>query len=109
MFLYIFHLDRRVSVELEQDSQASSCDEVGSLLASRFVHRVTGHLSCCIWNLRLFLDDATGVSVPLHAVTSFSGLHSKRCRASGPFFSGWGIRCLSECGTAHEASSRVSV
>ena len=37
----------------------------GTPLASRVVHRVTGHLSSCIWNLWVFLDDATGVSVPL--------------------------------------------
>ena len=51
----------------------------GTLLSSRVVHRVTGHLSHCIWNLRVFQDDATGVSVPLRAVTSSTGLHSKRC------------------------------
>ena len=55
----------------------------GTLLASRVVHRVTGHLSHCIWNLRVFQDDATGVSVPLRAVTSSTGLHSKRCLGIG--------------------------
>ena len=68
-----------VSAELEQESQASSCDEVGIRLASRVVHRVTGHLSSCILNLRVFPDDATGVSVPLRVVTSSTVLHSKRC------------------------------
>ena len=51
----------------------------GTLLASRVVHGVKSHLSSCIWNLQLFPDDATGVSVPLRVVTSSSGLHSKRC------------------------------
>ena len=50
----------------------------GTPLASRVVHGVTGHLSSCIWNLQLFPDDATRVSVPLLIVTSSSGLHLKR-------------------------------
>ena len=65
VFLSIFDFDCRVSAELEQESQASSCDEVGTQLASGFVHRVTGHLSSCIWNLHLFPDNATWVSFPL--------------------------------------------
>ena len=109
LFLSISDFDGRVSAELEQESQASSCDEVGIRLASRVVHRVTGHLSSCIWNLQLFPDNAAGVSVPLRVVTSFSRLHSKRCRASGPFLNGRENRCLSECGMTHEASFRVSV
>ena len=54
-------------------------------LASWVVHRVSGHLSSCIWNLRLFLEDSTGVSVSLHVVTSSSGLHSKRCPGIGTY------------------------
>ena len=42
---------------------------VGTALASRVVRKVTGHLSNCIWNLWLFPDDETGVSVPLPTVT----------------------------------------
>ena len=49
----------------------------GTLLASLIVHGVSGHFSSCIWNLRLFPEDATCVSVPLYVVTSSSGLHSK--------------------------------
>ena len=49
----------------------------GNSLASRIVHGVTGHLSHCIWNLGLFPQDATGVSVPLRVVTSSLILHSK--------------------------------
>ena len=55
----------------------------GTLLVSRVVHGVTGHLSSSIWNLRLFSDDATGVSMPLGVVTSSTGLHSKRCPGIG--------------------------
>ena len=36
----------------------------GTPLASRVVHGVTGHLSSWIWNLRVFPDDALGVSAP---------------------------------------------
>ena len=48
VFLSISDFDRRVSAELEQENQASSCEEFGTLLASRVVHGVTGHLSSCI-------------------------------------------------------------
>ena len=106
MFLCISDFDPLVSAELEQESQASSCDEVGTPLASRVVYVVTGHLSSCIWILQLFPDDATGVSVPIRFVTSSSGLHSKRCPGIGTFLGNW---CLSECGTTHEASFQVSV
>ena len=57
----------------------------GTPVASRVVHGVTGHLLSCIWNLRLFLDDISGVSVPLLVVTSSSGLHSKRCPGIGTY------------------------
>ena len=77
------HFDRSVSAELQQEHQASSCDEFRTPLASLAVHRVTGHLSSCIWNVQLFLDDATGVSMALRIVTSSSGLHSKRCPSIG--------------------------
>ena len=51
----------------------------GTPLASQVVHGVSGHLSSCIWNLRLFPEDATGLSVPFHVLTSSLGLHLKRC------------------------------
>ena len=47
----------------------------GTPLAARVVHGVSGNLSSCIWNLWLFLEGATGLSVPLHVVTSSSWLH----------------------------------
>ena len=55
----------------------------GIPLASRVAHGVTAYLSSCIWNLWLFQDNAIGVSVPHSVVTSFSGLHSKRCPGIG--------------------------
>ena len=36
----------------------------GTLLASPVVHGVTGHLSICMWNLWVFLDDAPGCHCP---------------------------------------------
>ena len=36
----------------------------GTPLDSRVVHGVTGHLSICMWNLRVFLDDALGCHCP---------------------------------------------
>ena len=32
----------------------------GTLLSSRVVHGVTGHLLSCMWNMRVFPDDAKG-------------------------------------------------
>ena len=51
----------------------------GTPLSFRVVHGVSGHLSSCIWNLLLFLEDESVVSVPLPVVTSSSLLHLKRC------------------------------
>ena len=51
----------------------------GTPLASRVVLGVAGPLLSCIWNLWLFPDNATVVSVPLRVMTSSSGLNSKRC------------------------------
>ena len=36
----------------------------GTLLASRVVHGVIGHLSSCMWNLRFFPDIAQGCQCP---------------------------------------------
>jgi len=84
-FLSISDFDRRVSAELNRRVRLRLLLKNGTPLASRVVHGVTGHLSSCIWNLRVFLDDATGVSVPLRVVTSPTRLHSKRCPASGSY------------------------
>ena len=50
----------------------------GTPLASRVVHRVSGPLSNCVWNLQVFPDDARGVSDPSF-LSSSTGLPSKRC------------------------------
>ena len=84
-FFSISDLDRRVSAELEKESKPRLVLRNGTPLASPVVHGETGHLLSCIWNLQLFPDDATGVSVPLHIVTSSTGLHSKRYPSIGNF------------------------
>ena len=43
-----------------QESQASSCLSNGTLLASRVVQGVSGPSSSCVWNPRVFADDARG-------------------------------------------------
>ena len=50
----------------------------GTHLPSRVVSGVSGLLSCWIWNLWLFLEDATGVSVPIGVATQYSGFHSNK-------------------------------
>ena len=39
---------------------------------------VSGLLWSYIWNLWLFLEDATGVSVPIGVATQYSGFHSNQ-------------------------------
>ena len=64
-FLSISDSGLRVPAELGQESQASSCFEEWNSACLSSCARVTGQLSSCIWNLRFFPEDATGVSVPL--------------------------------------------
>ena len=82
-FLSIFDFDHRVPAELEQESQASSCVEEWN----------SACLSSCSGGYRplveLYVEPVgfsarcTGLSVPLHVVTSFTGLHSERCPGIG--------------------------
>ena len=44
---------------------------------------MTGHLSSCIWNLRVFFGRFTVVSVPLRVASSSTGWRSKRCLGIG--------------------------
>ena len=50
--MHIYTWDRRVRPRLVWRN--------GTPLDSRVVHGVTGHLSICMWNLWVFLDDAPG-------------------------------------------------
>ena len=82
-FLSISDSDRRVPAELGQESQASSCVEEWN----------SACLSSCSGGYRplveLYVEPVgfsgrcTGLSVPLHVVTSFTGLHSERCPGIG--------------------------
>ena len=81
----------------------------GTPLASPVVLWLTGHLSSCIWNLWVFLDDATGVSVPLRVVTSSSGLHWKKCPGIGTYLESTGKSVSFGMCNHHEASSPVSM
>lgn len=65
----ISDIDLRVSVESEEGVRSPFVLTHENLLASRVVRGVSGLLSMCIWNLWLFLEDATGVSLPLHVMT----------------------------------------
>ena len=38
-----------------------------------------------IWNLSLFLEDASGVSVALRVLTLYSGFHLNWCRDIRPY------------------------
>ena len=82
-FLSISAMDLGVSVDVGRSPGLVL--RHGTRLASRVVNGVSGLLSSWIWNLQLFPEDATGVSVPLHVVTRYSGFHSYRCRGIGPY------------------------
>ena len=78
----------------------------GSPLAFRVVHGVTGHLLSCVWNLRVFPDDAQGCQCPfcctfIHRVV-FKEVSGHRVLLKSVL----GNRGLSACGTPHEATSR---
>ena len=56
--------DRRVPAELGPESQASSFLRKGTPLASRVAQEVSGPSSSCVWNPRVFADDAWGWQCP---------------------------------------------
>ena len=80
----------------------------GTLLASRVVHGVTGHLSSCMWNLRFYPDDAWVFSTPscCDFVHRFGFEEVSRHRVL--IKSGSANRGLSACGTTNEATSLIS-
>ena len=63
-FLSVSDSDRRVPAELGQESQASSCLRKGTPLAARVAQGVSGPSSSCVWNPRVFADDARGWQCP---------------------------------------------
>ena len=76
----------------------------GIRLASRVVNGISSLLSSWICNLRLFMENATGVSVPLRVVTSSSGLHWKKYSGIGTYLEwmeksvSFGMICVCEYG-----------
>ena len=84
-FLSISDFDPRVSADWNPKVRPRIVLRNGTPLASGVLPRVTGHLLSFIWNLRLFPENTTRLSVPLRVVTSFSGLHSKRCPGIGTY------------------------
>ena len=63
-FLSFSDSDRRVPAELGLESQASSCLRKETPLASRVVQGDSGPSSSCVWNPRVFADDARGCQCP---------------------------------------------
>ena len=59
----------------EQESQASSCLRKGTPLASRVAQGVSGPSSSCVWNPRVFADDARGCSDPMDCSPPGSVVH----------------------------------
>ena len=76
--------DRRVPAELGQESQASSCLRKGTPLASRVAQGVSGPSSSCVWNPRVFADDARGWQCPFVLCLQPQGCLRRGVRASGP-------------------------
>ena len=52
-------------------------------LASLVFHGVTGHLWSCVWNLRVFADDAQECQSPFVLCLHPKGCHCRDVRASG--------------------------
>ena len=63
-FLSVSDSDRRVPAELGQERQATSSLRKGTPLASRVAQGVSGPSSSCVWNPRVFADDARGWQCP---------------------------------------------
>ena len=60
----LLRADHRIPAELGQESQTSSCLRKGTPLASRVAQGVSGPSPSCVWNLRVFPDDARGCHAP---------------------------------------------
>ena len=82
-FLSFSNSDHRVPAELGQESQASSCLRKGTPLASRVAQRVSGPSSSCVWNPRVFLDDARECQCPFVLSLHPQGCLRRGVRATG--------------------------
>ena len=63
-FLSVSDSDCTVPAVLGQESHASSCLRKGTPLASRVAQGVSGPSASCVWNPRVFADDARGWQCP---------------------------------------------
>ena len=95
--------DRKVPAELGLESQASSCLRKGTPLASRVVQGATGPSSSCVWNPRVFPDDARGCQCCLGLCLHPQGCLRRGVRHRVLLKSGSGNRGRSACGTTHVA------
>ena len=77
-FLSISDIDFRFLWSLNRGGRPRLLLRHGIRLASRVVNGISSLLSSWICNLRLFMENATGVSVPLGVVTQYSGFHSNQ-------------------------------
>ena len=84
-FLSISDIDLRFLWMLNRGGNPGFVLRHGTRLASRFVNGASGLLLSWIWNLQLFLEDATEVSVPLRVVSRYSVFHSNRCSGIRPY------------------------
>ena len=83
-FLSVSDSDRRVPAELGQESQASFCLRKETPLASRVVQGDSGPSPSCVWNPRVFADDARGWQCPFVLCLHPQGCLRRGVRASGP-------------------------
>ena len=102
-FLSISESDRRVPAELGQETQASSCLSNGTLLASRVVQGVSGPLTSCVWNLRVFPEDAWGCQSPSFCAFPHRVAFKEVSGHQVHLKSRPGNRGRSTCGTTHVA------
>ena len=80
----------------------------GSPLTFGVVHGMTGHLPSCVWNLRVFPDDARGCQCPFVLCLHPQGFLRRGVWASVSFQERPGNRGQSACVTTNEATSRIS-
>ena len=91
--------DLRVLAELGQESQASSHLRKGAPLASRVVQWVSGPSLSCVWNLRVFPDDAWECQCPFVLCLPPQVCLRRGVQASGSSQEWTGKSGRSACGT----------
>ena len=106
------HFLKSISVSLQSWNRGVTPRLVlrhGTLLASRVVHRVSGHLLIVFGTYIFFWRMQRWCQCPFMLCLQPLGYIRRGARASGLTLSGRGNWCLSEYGTTHESSSLVSM